>query len=229
MIEDNQIESIKEQLISQINSTFPEEKKSSAIKQVEEMNKEQLHEFLVQNNLVKSETPENTSSSETQNNPEVTTPSAQCAFCSIYEGKIPSTKISESNDAIAILEINPLSEGHTIIIQKHHQNTVPLEVEEFSKQVKEKLHNALNPKDVLIEHGEMFGHAIINVIPVYGDSLNNERKQATPEQLAQIKSKIDSAPTIINQDILEKVEQIAQPEEKEEINSKNTLLPKRIP
>ena len=223
MIEENQIPQIKEQLISQINSTFPEDKKASAIEQIQTMNKNQLTEFLAQNNLIKNDSSKETTPASAP------TPSDQCAFCSIHAGKIPSTKIAESEGAIAILEINPLSEGHTIILQKDHQNTIPPKIEEFAKTIQEKLRHALSPKDVLIEHGEMFGHAIINVIPIYGDSLETDRKQATPEQLAQVQQKISSAPEVIIQDS-QKTEEIKEnPKQEEEINSKNTWLPKRIP
>ena len=36
----------------------------------------------------------------------------------IIEEKIPSYKIQE-NKAVAVLEINPISEGHTIVIPKN--------------------------------------------------------------------------------------------------------------
>ena len=53
MLPEGQSEQIKKQLIEQINLTFPDDKKSSAISQIKSMNDEQLEEFLKQNNLIK--------------------------------------------------------------------------------------------------------------------------------------------------------------------------------
>ena len=52
---EDQFNQIKQQLIDHISSTFPEEKKASAINQIQSMNEKELEEFLVQNNLIKNE------------------------------------------------------------------------------------------------------------------------------------------------------------------------------
>ena len=43
-----------------------------------------------------------------------------CLFCQIIAGQIPSTKVAESDNVIAILDINPVNPGHTLIIPKKH-------------------------------------------------------------------------------------------------------------
>lgn len=45
---------------------------------------------------------------------------AECVFCAIVEGKIPSQKVYETPTVLAFLDINPISEGHTLIIPKPH-------------------------------------------------------------------------------------------------------------
>lgn len=46
-----------------------------------------------------------------------------CLFCKIANGEIPSFKIYEDDTTIAFLDINPDSNGHTLIIpKKHYQN-----------------------------------------------------------------------------------------------------------
>lgn len=47
-----------------------------------------------------------------------------CVFCKIIEGKIPSKKIYEDESAIAFLDINPASKGHSLIITKKHHGTL---------------------------------------------------------------------------------------------------------
>jgi len=104
MLTEEQLSTIKQQLIENIKKSFPEDKKQFAISQIEEMNSEQLEEFLEKNNIKLSK----------EGGPN------SCIFCSIAEGKIESYRVGENNDAVAVLEINPISKGHTIIIPKEH-------------------------------------------------------------------------------------------------------------
>lgn len=43
-----------------------------------------------------------------------------CIFCAIAAGEIPSKKVYEDEDVYAFLDINPASEGHTLVIPKLH-------------------------------------------------------------------------------------------------------------
>jgi len=43
-----------------------------------------------------------------------------------YTNKTPSYKIAENKKAIAILEINPLSKGHSIVLPLEHLKTEKL-------------------------------------------------------------------------------------------------------
>lgn len=47
-----------------------------------------------------------------------------CIFCKIVEGKIPSLKIYEDEVILAFLDINPDSNGHTLIIPKKHYKDI---------------------------------------------------------------------------------------------------------
>ena len=47
-----------------------------------------------------------------------------CIFCKIVEGKIPSLKIYENDVILAFLDINPDSNGHTLIIPKKHYKDI---------------------------------------------------------------------------------------------------------
>ncbi|KAI9481532.1 MAG: HIT-like domain-containing protein [Benjaminiella poitrasii] len=48
--------------------------------------------------------------------------SDNCIFCKIIKGEIPSNKIAETDKSYAFLDINPLSEGHALIIPKYHSD-----------------------------------------------------------------------------------------------------------
>ena len=74
-----------------------------------------------------------------------------CLFCKIVSGKIPSYKIYEDELVYAFLDINPDSNGHTLIIPKKHFldldeidiNTLT-HILEVAKKLKLRLESKLN-------------------------------------------------------------------------------------
>ncbi len=47
-----------------------------------------------------------------------------CIFCKIIAGEIPARKILETERTLAFLDINPMTEGHTVVIPKEHAETL---------------------------------------------------------------------------------------------------------
>lgn len=45
---------------------------------------------------------------------------ADCVFCKIIDGSIPSKKVYEDDYVYAFMDITPLSKGHTLLIPKEH-------------------------------------------------------------------------------------------------------------
>ena len=43
-----------------------------------------------------------------------------CIFCKIVNGEIPSKKVYEDDNVIAIMDVNPKVDGHTLVIPKKH-------------------------------------------------------------------------------------------------------------
>ncbi|MEK7202888.1 MAG: HIT domain-containing protein, partial [Patescibacteria group bacterium] len=43
-----------------------------------------------------------------------------CIFCKIINNEIPSAKVYEDDKILAFLDINPVTDGHTLIIPKQH-------------------------------------------------------------------------------------------------------------
>ena len=99
MLSEEQESAIRNQLLEHIERSFPEDKKEQARQQVQLMDSESLEQFLSKNNLISGQ-------------------NSQCIFCSIIFGDIPSYKVDENSEAIAVLEINPISKGHSLIIPK---------------------------------------------------------------------------------------------------------------
>jgi histidine triad (HIT) family protein len=51
---------------------------------------------------------------------------ANCPFCKIVKGGIPSKKVFESSEVLAILDINPAVAGHVLVMPKEHYPIMPL-------------------------------------------------------------------------------------------------------
>lgn len=199
MLSDEEIKDIKQKLISHIETSFPPEQILSAKSQIEAMNGEQLESFLEKNKLVQGD--EN----------------AECVFCNIASGKINSVKLGEDNHTIAVLEINPISRGHFIVIPKDHSENSDEKSMDFAKKISKKVKEKLKAKEIEFSKSKMFGHEIINVLPIYeNENFNSERNHAKMEELEKIKEEI------------EKEEIKKEPVEKEK-PIEFRWLPKRIP
>jgi histidine triad (HIT) family protein len=46
--------------------------------------------------------------------------SEKCVFCEIANGRIPSIRVYEDPDFIAFMDINPISEGHLLLVTREH-------------------------------------------------------------------------------------------------------------
>jgi histidine triad (HIT) family protein len=49
---------------------------------------------------------------------------ADCVFCMIRDGKIPSVKIAEDERTLTFMDINPLNNGHCLVVTKRHAATL---------------------------------------------------------------------------------------------------------
>ena len=50
--------------------------------------------------------------------------SANCLFCRIVAGEIPSTRVYEDADTLAFMDIGPIIKGHTLVIPKKHYDPI---------------------------------------------------------------------------------------------------------
>lgn len=77
---------------------------------------------------------------------------ADCVFCMIRDGKIPSAKVYDDERTLAFMDINPLTRGHCLVATKAHAATLyDAEGEDLkaaiatAKKVAEALRKALSP------------------------------------------------------------------------------------
>ncbi len=221
MLSEEQIISVKKQLINHINKSFPEEKKNFATQQVERMDAEELEAFLLQNNLI----------SGSKN-------SSECIFCSIVFGDTPSYKLGENGDALAVLEINPISKGHSLIIPKKHTGegtAMPNGVGALARKIEKKLSSKLKPKRIQQFQSTVFGHTILNLLPIYANETPSSKRQpAKKDELESVEKILTEKSTSEKTSKLKKVpiSKKAEKEQKEFESKKKsefTWLPKRIP
>ena len=100
-----------------------------------------------------------------------------CIFCKINEGKIPSVKIWEDKEFLAILDVNPNVEGMTLVITKDHHDSYAFEMEDEHykkfmiavKKVAKILEKGLKVQRVaMVMEGLGVNHAHIKLYPIHG-------------------------------------------------------------
>ncbi len=196
-----QIRELKAQLSDQIKN-LPAEKKKQAQEQIDALSEETL-EYMLEEQQSKSQ---------------------KTVFRMIIDKEIESISIGESSYALAVLEINPISKGHTIIIPKspiQEEKLLSKEVHALSEEISKKLIKSLNVKSTSIIPEKKFGEAILNIIPIYDKPLNleSERKKSSLEELEKLKTSIN----------VEKINKEPLPIIKIEKSSDTLKLKRRIP
>jgi len=101
-----------------------------------------------------------------------------CIFCKIIKGDIPSYTIYQDDKTLALLDINPNSVGHALVIPKKHVKTiVEMQDEDLEavfktvKKVVKGIDAALTPDglNLVVNQGEVAGqivqHFHCHVIP----------------------------------------------------------------
>ena len=125
-------------------------------------------------------------------------------FAKIAAGEIPSFKIGETKNCFAFLDINPLTEGHVLVIPKNEtdylfdvEDGVYNELMEFAKKVAKAIPHAVTCKRIGVAVvGLEVPHAHIHLIPINSVSDMNfsKPKLSLPrERMEEIAAKIASA------------------------------------
>lgn len=121
-------------------------------------------------------------------------------FTRIVNGEIPSYKVAENEKFYAFLDINPVQEGHTLVIPKNETDYI-FDIEDkeyqelllFAKRVSKAISKAIPCKRVAVAVlGMEVPHAHIHLIPINseGDMDLKSKKTLTPERFKEIAEKI---------------------------------------
>lgn len=175
----DQIRELKDQLREQVKHLSPEKKKQ-AEDQIESLSSEALEDMLKQ-----QASQQKPGSPSKQSN--------KGLFRSLIDKEIPSKIIDETKDAISVLDIKPISNGHMIVIPKKALSDIkfmPTSVLSLSKKLAKRAVSKLGAKGAEIQTEFKFGEIIVNVIPVYDSavSINSPRKDVSDKDLADVQS-----------------------------------------
>lgn len=224
-LQEEQAKSIKEQILKQAES-FPEDKREEIKAYILSMNNEQLEEFIIKNKLIKQPAESGKEAGKQAKAPN------ECVFCLIAGKQIESFVIYEDKDYIAVLEINPFSPGHTILLPKQHiKETKQLKAKAFTiaDKIGKHLVKHLRAESFQISTSDELKHALINIIPIYkGKPVDYKRKSASKPELQELAIKIgriEKKPRIM------KIKTEKQGVKISESKAKSALikLPRRIP
>ena len=127
-----------------------------------------------------------------------------CIFCAIAAGEIPSLKIYEDEAVFSFLDINPMSEGHVLVVPKKHVTgledaddallaSVMPRVRKIAARVREAL--PCDGFNILQNNGEAAGqtvkHLHFHIIPrKAGEALSFEGRKGDMAELERLAARL---------------------------------------
>lgn len=135
---------------------------------------------------------------------------ADCIFCKIIAGEIPSSKVYEDDQVVAFLDISQVTPGHTLVVPKQHfRNLLEMDADSASQlfarvpDIARKVMKATGAKgmNILNNNEEIAGqtvfHTHVHLAPRYeetdGLQISFEAHEPDFPALAQLAEKIAHA------------------------------------
>lgn len=132
-----------------------------------------------------------------------------CVLCQIINGRVPSKKVYDDNDILAVLDINGSNIGHTFIMPKMHYTIIEQvpshiigKVFNIANKVSTVMFDTLNIQgtNIFVSNGvaagQMVAHFMINVIPrKENDDINLQwvPKQLSEEEMSTVELQLKDA------------------------------------
>lgn len=134
--------------------------------------------------------------------------SANCIFCKIIRGEIPSIKIHEDAQTLTFMDVRPASPGHALVISKAHAPDL-LEIAETDlmavtlavQRVARAIQKALTPDGMRVSQfngaaaGQTVFHYHVHIVPAHEGQRSGAhgRDQADPQHLESLAAQIRAA------------------------------------
>ena len=123
-------------------------------------------------------------------------------FSRIIAGEIPSYKVAEDENYYAFLDINPLTEGHTLVVPKKEvdylfdlDDRTLADMMLFAKKIARKNEQQIDCKRVaVVVLGLEVPHAHIHLIPIKSENdvdFRREKLKLAPEEFQAIAAKLN--------------------------------------
>ena len=124
-----------------------------------------------------------------------------CIFCKIAAGEISSVKVYEDDRVFAFMDINPINEGHLLIIPKAHAATIHeiteadfLAVMSATHKLAAAVKKALNPDGINLLQlngkaaNQVVPHLHVHIVPRwFGDGVTVSQWQLVAGDMEKIK------------------------------------------
>jgi len=125
-----------------------------------------------------------------------------CIFCKIVSGEIPSVKVYEDDRVLAFMDINPLNDGHLLIIPKAHAATIYeiseadfLAVMSATRRLASAVNKALSPEGINLLQlngkaaNQVVPHLHVHIVPRWsGDGLTVSKWDIVPGDMEKVKA-----------------------------------------
>ena len=119
-----------------------------------------------------------------------------CIFCKIINGDIPSYTVLENDYVKCFLDINPINDGHTLVVPKKHFldiNDIDEEylskVNEAAKEIVKLLNKKLKPDGIrLVQNNgtlQEIKHYHLHIIPSYKENHKKEKVETIFDKLTK--------------------------------------------
>jgi len=133
---------------------------------------------------------------------------SDCIFCKIGAGEVAVNKVYEDEHSIAFLDIEPIREGHLLVIPKGHYpylKDMPDDIYSHMMLTVKKLQNTLDglyhpPKVGMFTSGWDVPHTHVHIVPMFNSKditskplLEKTSPQFSPEEFSATKDKIIQA------------------------------------
>jgi histidine triad (HIT) family protein len=136
----------------------------------------------------------------------VADPAAECIFCKVIAGEIPGEVVDSDDRTLTVMDINPATRGHVVVITRTHaENLLELSEEDLAaamrtvRRVAHRMRDTLQPDGFNILHNigrvawQSIHHFHMHVIPRYKDDplqLPWLPEPADPEELKRVAAEI---------------------------------------
>ena len=166
----DEIEELKEQLRQQVQN-LPEQQRQAAEAQIESLSADALESMLEQQ---RSRAP---------------AAGQKSIFRMIIDNEVQSYRLEENKEALAVLDINPITKGHTLVIPKSpvaEIKDIPAGAHQLASEISKTLAKAVDAKKIDTIPEKKFGEAYLHLIPITDKplTLNAPRTQGNQKELA---------------------------------------------